>query len=50
MRTHKRKVDRVAEIKHLVNALSQELLSGNFGDGDTSKVSVGETAKLVFTK
>jgi ATP-dependent Clp protease ATP-binding subunit ClpB len=36
--------------KYLVNPLSQELLVGNFSDGDTIKVDVGESAKLVFTK
>jgi len=36
--------------KYLVNPLSQELLACNFGDGDTVKVGVGETAKLVFSK
>ncbi len=36
--------------KHLVNPLSQELLAGNFGDGDTIKVNVGENARLVFMK
>ncbi|MFI5237791.1 MAG: type VI secretion system ATPase TssH, partial [Ignavibacteriales bacterium] len=36
--------------KYLVNPLSQELLAGNFSDGDKIKVSVGETAKLVFKK
>jgi ATP-dependent Clp protease ATP-binding subunit ClpB len=36
--------------KYLVNPLSQELLAGNFGDGDTIKVSVGESAKLLFAK
>jgi ATP-dependent Clp protease ATP-binding subunit ClpB len=36
--------------KYLVNPLSQELLMGNFGDGDTIKISVGENAKLVFNK
>lgn len=50
MRTHKRKVDRAAEIIPLVNPLSQELLAGNFSDGDTIKVNVGECAKLVFSK
>lgn len=35
---------------HLVNPLSQELLVGNFVDGDTIKVTVGESAKLVFSK
>jgi len=28
----------------------QELLAGNFGDGDTIKISVGEKGKLVFSK
>jgi ATP-dependent Clp protease ATP-binding subunit ClpB len=36
--------------KYLVNPLSQELLAGNFTDGDTIKVSVGKSAKLVFSK
>jgi ATP-dependent Clp protease ATP-binding subunit ClpB len=36
--------------KYLVNPLSQELLAGNFGDGDTIKVSVGERVGLVFYK
>jgi ATP-dependent Clp protease ATP-binding subunit ClpB len=36
--------------KYLVNLLSQELLAGNFGDGDTINVNVGESAKLVFIK
>jgi ATP-dependent Clp protease ATP-binding subunit ClpB len=36
--------------KYLINPLSQELLVGNFGDGDTIRVSVGENAKLVFSK
>ena len=36
--------------KYLINPLSQELLAGNFGDGDTIKVNVGESAKLVFSK
>jgi ATP-dependent Clp protease ATP-binding subunit ClpB len=36
--------------KYLVNPLSQELLAGNFGDGDKIKVNVGESAKLVFKK
>ena len=36
--------------KYLVNPLSQELLAGNFVSGDTIKVSVGENAKLEFTK
>jgi ATP-dependent Clp protease ATP-binding subunit ClpB len=36
--------------KYLVNPLSQELLAGNFVDGETIKVSVGDSAKLVFSK
>ena len=36
--------------KYLVNPLSQELLSGNFVNGDTIKVTVGDSAKLVFNK
>ncbi|MBK9096550.1 MAG: ATP-dependent chaperone ClpB [bacterium] len=36
--------------KYLVNPLSQELLAGNFIDGDVIKVSVGESARLVFAK
>ena len=36
--------------KYLINPLSQELLAGNFSDGDTIKVSVGDSAKLVFRK
>jgi ATP-dependent Clp protease ATP-binding subunit ClpB len=36
--------------KYLINPLSQELLASNFVDGDTIKVGVGESAKLVFTK
>ncbi len=36
--------------KHLVNPLSQELLTGNFVGGDTIKVTVGESAKLEFSK
>ena len=36
--------------KYLINPLSQELLAGNFGEGDTIKVDVGESAKLVFSK
>ena len=50
MWTHERKISRIIEIICLINPLSQELLAGNFGDGDTIKVSVGESAKLVFTK
>lgn len=36
--------------KYLVNSLSQELLAGNFSNGDTIKVTVGEKAKLAFSK
>ena len=36
--------------KYLINPLSQELLAGNFVDGDTIKVNVGEKAGLVFGK
>ncbi|QQS36150.1 MAG: ATP-dependent chaperone ClpB [Ignavibacteriales bacterium] len=36
--------------KYLVNPLSQELLAGSFGDGDTIQVNVGDSAKLVFRK
>jgi len=36
--------------KYLVNPLSQELLASNFVNGDTIKVSVGDSAKLVFSK
>ena len=36
--------------KYLINPLSQELLASNFVDGDTIKVSVGESAKLLFAK
>jgi ATP-dependent Clp protease ATP-binding subunit ClpA len=35
---------------YLVNPLSQELLMDNFIGGDTIKVSVGNKAKLVFSK
>ena len=34
----------------LANPLAQELLAGNFGDGDTIKISVGEKGKLAFSK
>jgi ATP-dependent Clp protease ATP-binding subunit ClpB len=34
--------------KYLINPLSQELLAGNFGDGDTIKITVGESARLMF--
>jgi ATP-dependent Clp protease ATP-binding subunit ClpB len=36
--------------KYLTNPLSQELLMGNFSDGDTIKVSQSEDAGLVFKK
>jgi ATP-dependent Clp protease ATP-binding subunit ClpB len=36
--------------KYLTNPLSQELLMGNFNDGDTIKVTVGNTGKLEFNK
>jgi ATP-dependent Clp protease ATP-binding subunit ClpB len=36
--------------KYLVNPLSQELLAGNFNDGDTIKVDVAERVGLVFSK
>jgi ATP-dependent Clp protease ATP-binding subunit ClpB len=36
--------------KHLINPLSQELLMGNFGDGDTIKVTLSEDGGLVFKK
>jgi ATP-dependent Clp protease ATP-binding subunit ClpB len=36
--------------KYLVNPLSQELLAGNFAGGDTINVTVGESAKLEFSK
>ncbi|HQJ46090.1 MAG TPA: ATP-dependent chaperone ClpB, partial [Ignavibacteriaceae bacterium] len=36
--------------KYLINPLSQELLAGNFVDGDTIKVNVSERVGLVFSK
>ncbi len=36
--------------KYVANPLAQELLAGNFGDGDTIKISVGEKGKLEFSK
>jgi len=36
--------------KYLINPLSQELLMDKFVSGDTIKVSVGENAKLLFSK
>jgi ATP-dependent Clp protease ATP-binding subunit ClpB len=36
--------------KYLINPLSQELLAGNFGDGDAIKITVGESARLMFAK
>ncbi|WP_337866309.1 ATP-dependent chaperone ClpB [Ignavibacterium sp.] len=36
--------------KYLINPLSQELLAGNFGNGDTIKVNVSDRVGLVFSK
>jgi ATP-dependent Clp protease ATP-binding subunit ClpB len=36
--------------KYVANPLAQELLAGNFGDGDTIKITVGEKGKLAFRK
>jgi len=36
--------------KYVSNPLAQELLAGNFGEGDTIKISVGEKGKLLFSK
>ncbi|MGB5528912.1 MAG: hypothetical protein WBQ32_02995 [Ignavibacteriaceae bacterium] len=36
--------------KYVANPLAQDLLAGNFGDGDTIKISVGEKGKLAFNK
>lgn len=36
--------------KHLINPLSQELLAGNFINGDTINVNLGLKGKLVFKK
>jgi ATP-dependent Clp protease ATP-binding subunit ClpB len=36
--------------KYVANPLAQELLAGNFGDGDTIKVAVGNKGRLVFSK
>jgi ATP-dependent Clp protease ATP-binding subunit ClpB len=36
--------------KYLINPLAQELLAGNFADGDTIKVGVSERVGLVFSK
>ena len=36
--------------KYVANPLAQELLAGNFVRGDIIEVSVGESAKLVFSK
>ena len=36
--------------KYLINPLSQELLAGNFSNGDTIKVGVGQRVGLVFSK
>lgn len=36
--------------KHLTNPLSQELLMGTFNDGDTIKVTLGHSGKLIYNK
>ncbi len=36
--------------KYLINPLSQELLSGEFIEGDTIKIDVGDRVGLIFTK
>lgn len=36
--------------KYLVNPLAQELLAGNFADGDTIKVNVSPRVGLTFSK
>jgi ATP-dependent Clp protease ATP-binding subunit ClpB len=36
--------------RHLVNPLSQELLAGNFEDGDKILITLGETGHLIFKK
>jgi len=36
--------------KYLINPLSQELLMGTFNDGDTIRVTVGNSGRLVFSK
>jgi len=36
--------------KYLINPLSQELLAGNFISGDKINVTVGDSAKLEFSK
>lgn len=36
--------------RHLINPLSQELLAGNFEDGDNILVTLGEAGHLVFKK
>jgi len=36
--------------KHLINPLSQELLAGNFINGDTINVNLGLKGKLTFNK
>ena len=36
--------------KYLTNPLSQELLMGNFGDGDTIEVKLSADGGLVFRK
>ncbi|HZW38272.1 MAG TPA: ATP-dependent chaperone ClpB [Ignavibacteriaceae bacterium] len=36
--------------RHLINPLSQELLAGNFNNGDTINITLGQSGKLQFTK
>ncbi|HEX9740049.1 MAG TPA: hypothetical protein VGA29_04680, partial [Ignavibacteriaceae bacterium] len=36
--------------KYLINPLSQELLMGNFSNGDIIKVMLGHSGKLLFNK
>ncbi|MFN7013147.1 MAG: hypothetical protein ACK4ON_02640 [Bacteroidia bacterium] len=36
--------------KYLVNPLAQELLAGNFSNGDTIKVNVSPRVGLTFSK
>lgn len=36
--------------KYVANPLAQELLAGNFDDGDTIKITVGDKGKLEFNK
>ena len=36
--------------KYLVNPLSQEILIGNFQNGDTVRIEVGENGRFNFTR